>query len=92
MRPTNCKNCASILTSDICEYCGTDYSDSHNGKFQANLSSKIFGTIMIGEKSFDVYLSGIETHLISNGCERNMNGDLFVREIKEKKRFILMEK
>ena len=25
---TNCKNCGAILTSDVCEYCGTIYVQS----------------------------------------------------------------
>jgi hypothetical protein len=25
--PTNCKNCGAVLSSSVCEYCGTTYTD-----------------------------------------------------------------
>lgn len=51
---TNCVNCGAILHGNVCEYCGTEYSQ--NGIY-ANFSTDDYtGTMKLGDEEIKVYI------------------------------------
>lgn len=86
---TNCVNCGAVLKENICEYCGTRYTDK---KMTVDLgTNELTGELKIGEKIFKVFLGHVEAEPIIEEAYRDSNGILHGGKTMLKHKFRLIE-
>lgn len=86
---TNCVNCGAAIKGNVCEYCGTRYTDK---KMTVDLgTNELTGELKIGEKIFEVYLGHVEAEPIIEGAYRDSNGILHRGKTMLKHKFRLIE-
>ena len=90
MNYSRCINCGALLEGDICEYCGTNYSNPPSPKLQASIDGT-FGTLTIDDKTCEVYIGSIEDHVIL-GPRLYADGHVIDCERIHKHKFVLIER
>lgn len=86
---TNRKNCGALLTSDVCEYCGTSYLDRKTISTLSN-NDKV-GVLKIGNEEIRVYLSNCEEVSGRGSSYINANGKIQRGKINKLRKFTLIE-
>lgn len=86
---TNCVNCGAVLHGSICEYCGTKYN---NNKITASFNQNGYtGTIRIGDKDINVYISSMENNILDYDSWVDENGVINVGKPTIKRKITLTE-
>lgn len=83
---TNCINCGAILTSNKCEYCGTEYDlDKHNNvNLQGNTINDYTVELVINGEKIKFYIASIDiTHNVD--VDRDNDGHLYYDGKKKRK-------
>ena len=86
---TNCVNCGAVLKGDVCEYCGTSYTDK---KLTVDIGTNEFtGELKVGDKVYNVYLGNVEAVPLIGESYRDVNGYLHGGKAILKHKFQLIE-
>ena len=87
--PKKCINCGANLQGNICEYCGTEYSD--NGISATFNEDEYTGELKIGNEIIKVYISQTIIGQPYISAYRDVKGKLHSVITPGKRKFIMIE-
>lgn len=85
---TNCVNCGAVLKGNVCEYCGTRYTDN---KLTVDIENGFTGKLRIADKVYEVYLADVDAKPIIGGPYRDAYGKVHCVQPIFKHKFQLIE-